>query len=326
MIFISTSYPIIMNNTKIRAYSDMRHAFAWLTVVWIGYVALTLLAPAAEAVSRYGLTLAQTNLLRLTIVVPYFLIWSAALFGVVWFRRYSRLIKDAPEHKGFLTITLGLFMLLLVVVVPSVIATIFTYFPHSHTAQIFNIILRNYLTIVLYGTGFWYLYQASRSLIHSIGGVEWAGVYRPVVLAALAILTFIYVWLVFQNPFRSISTDPLIQPTYALPDWLIVLTVIVPYVLIWFFGGLAILNFWSYAKTVTGIIYRKSFLSLATGLTATISLLIGLQFLSQATQSLNHATIKIVLIIIYLILLAIAIGYLLIARGARKLVEIEEVK
>lgn len=326
MIFITSTYPIIMNYPKIRAKTDMKYAFSWLVVIWVAYVALTLLAPAAEAVNRYGLTLAQTNLLRLTILVPYFLIWSAALFGVIWFRRYASLIKDAPEHKSVVKIALGLFMLLLVIVVPALVTTIFTYYPNVESAQIFSIILRNYLSIVLYGAGFWYLYQASRGLLKSIGGAEWASFYRPIILAALGILSFIYIWLVFQNPFRSISLDSMIRPTYGLPDWLIVLTVIVPYILIWFIGCLTILNFWSYAKSVNGIIYRQSFVSLANGLTVTILLLIGLQFLSQATQSLNHATIQAVLVIIYVILFAIAVGYLLIARGARKLAEIEVVE
>jgi hypothetical protein len=315
-----------MEKPQLRLKSDMLRALGWICLIWIVYVGFTLMAPATQAVSRYGLTLTQANILRIAIVLPVFFIWITVLFSVVRFRRYTGLVVDSPEEMGFRKITKGLFMLLLVIVVPGFVTVFATYYPHSELIQQVCIIIRNYLTIIFYMAGFIYLWQASRHLLRTVKGIDWGEKYRTITLAGVGALTFIYTWFIFQNDYRSSSNDPLVLPTYGLPDILIILTIVIPYLLIWLFGSMAVLNMWSYAKEVPGIIYRQTFKSLAEGLTVTVILLIGLQFLSQANASLSHSTLKVILVIIYLLLLLIAAGYLMIARGAGKLAAIEEIE
>jgi hypothetical protein len=315
-----------MMTGKMQMRTDMRNRLLILLGVWVLYVLLSFLAPQAESVSRAGLTLTQANLLRFTVLLPLLFIWITALFSAVRFQRYSKFIEGSAESRAFKLMTNGLWMLLLVIVVPSFINIVASYYPESETAQQFSTIIRNYVTVGLYLAGFWYLWQASESLLGTIGVQDIKGRMRSGVLAILGILVIVYTWAIFQNPVRYVSTDPIVKATYYLPDAFIILTIIIPYALAWLCGTLAILNIIEYAKRVQGVIYRQTFLSVAYGLAWTVILLIGLQFLSQINAILSHAALKVILVIIYLLLLAIAAGYLLIARGAQKLTVIEEIK
>ncbi len=316
-----------MDLRKIRPQSDMKMFLAWLGVVVIAYVLLTLLAPPAATVNRYGLTLAQTQLLRISYILPLIFIWTTAMLSVVWFRRYTRLLKGSTEEDAFRKITRGLWMLLLVIVVPSLVTAIANFYPADMAVQKGAVILRNYLSIGFYLVGFWYLWKASKSLLKTVNVLPHVtSPYQNWAVIAIATLAVIYTWAVLNNPFRTVSSDPLVKATYYLPDILIVFTILIPYVLVWILGIITVINVLTYAKFVSGVIYRQTFSYVARGLTFTIGLLIGLQFLSQANAALSRAALSVILIIIYILLLAIAIGYVLIARGARRLAVIEEVE
>jgi hypothetical protein len=296
-----------------------------LVVLWLIYGALTLVAPGHQATSRYGLTPTELNLLRLTILLPYLFIWLSALTAILHFKAYRPLLGNSAESVGFKKIIRGLWLLLLVLMVPSFINLISTFF-HESAATIKSVaIVSSYITIALYMVAFWQLFRASQILNKTL---ELHGKYqklvRPSVFITIAALAGVYVWLVFSNPFRTASSDPLIRATYFLPDSLIVLTILIPYILMWFYGSLAVANFMSFSQNVAGVIYRKAFRYAAYGLMAVIMLSIALQFLSQSGGYLGHATVKAIIGIIYLILFALAVAYTLIARGARKLTAIEK--
>src|SRR4051812_22837765 len=105
----------------------------------------------------------------------------------------------------------------------------------------FVIIFSNYVTVILYLLALLYILRASRKLNASIkpGGWYYKSV-RSVVVPIVTVISAVYVWLVFRNPFRTVSSDPLVRPTYFLPDWLIVLTIVAPYIFIWLCGSLAV--------------------------------------------------------------------------------------
>jgi hypothetical protein len=217
-------------------------------------------------------------------------------------------------------------MMFFVIVLPGFVTIVANFYPHDMEWQKWGVIVRGYMTVIFYLFGFWYLWQGSRDLLKAVNGSELSNKWQNFLVGALAALAVFYTWAVLNNPFRSVSSDPLVKATYYLPDILIMLTIVIPYVLIWIMGGTAIINVLSYTKRVPGVIYKQAFSSLAYGLTFTIVLLIVLQFLSQANASIGHAAFSVILVIIYPLLLAIAIGYLLIARGARKLAAIEEIQ
>ena len=76
---------------------------------------------------------------------------------------------------------------------------------------------------------------------------------------------------------------------------------------------------------IPGILYKKALRNLADGVFVAISAIITLRIIVSMTAWFESRTLKIILLIIYLLLLVIAVGYVFIARGAKKLDTIEEV-
>lgn len=139
------------------------------------------------------------------------------------------------------------------------------------------------------------------------------------------VFALLYTWFVFQNRYRTVSDNPLIQPVYYLSDSLIATTIIVPYVVAWLLGSLAASNILSYSHHAPGSIYRLFLKRFAIGSVLVISLSAFLQVISQFSEFWATLGLGSILILIYVILLVLLVGYGLIASGARRLARIEEV-
>ena len=132
-----------------------------------------------------------------------------------------------------------------------------------------------------------------------------------------------YLVLVFTNPDRRVSSEPNLNPTFGLPDSLILLTVALPYMAAWLFGMLAILGLYRYTDQTGGIIYKHLFKKLALGLTILISLTIVLQFLVQFASYWATAGLSALLGLVALIYLLLIVAHVQVANGARQLNIIE---
>ena len=315
-----------MHSIRTKLRSPGAVAYTVLVVVWLVYAGLSLLAPVNKSLERYHISVHQYHLLRATIYLPLLFIWWAVLFGALRFNRYAQMVAGTPEGQGFKKIALGLWVLLASIIVPSFVAFIASFNPDSVIVEKYVAITRNYLTVILYLVAFWQILQAARVLSGSVeGGGLTAQRARPMVIAVLVLLSAVYVGLVFNNEFRTFSNDPIIKPVYYLPDLLILLTVIIPYIFAWLWGSLAVLHIAVFARKVPGTIYRKAFRSVACGLVIITVFLIMVQLISQARGFFSQASLPIVLGIIYILLIVIGIGYVSIARGARALATIEKV-
>ncbi len=309
----------------IAKFSKQKYFIA-LFAVWVVYGVVSILAPTTVTANRYAISATQANLIRITILLPYLLIWGAGLFAVLRFRQYSSFVASAPEGKSFRHITNGLWMLFLVIIIPPFVSLVAAYNPDSALVQKVVTIIRNYITIALYLGAFWYLLTASHDLKEVVNVREHNRHISMVAMILIVVLAIAYCWTVFNNPFRTTSSDALIRPTYYLNDWLITLTVVIPYFLIWLWGASTVVNMRTLAKQMPGVVYRKAFLPIVQGLGITVTLLIGLQFLTQAGNYFGHAGLRVVLLIVYVLFIIIALGYLLVARGAKELTAIEEVE
>jgi hypothetical protein len=315
-----------MRDSFLELLKEKKVYFLVLGIVWAIYGIVTILAPGAEAVTRYGLTLFQTNLLRVTILLPYLLIWAASLYSVLHFHAYTKLIKISPEKKAFENITLGLMFLFAEVVLPAFVNLIGAYFPDSFTIQKIVTVVRNDLTVLLYLFSFYFLWQASREFLKIF--LQNSPAAKPkyeIVSIVTALLSVIFIFCVISNPYRTSSPTSLIKPTYYLNDLSIFITIVIPYIIVWLLGLLTIKNIRTFATEVQGVIYKKTFSATAKGLSIIISLVIALQFLSQATTFFGHAHISIILLIIYIIFFLIAGGYLYLAKAANALTSIEKI-
>ncbi len=305
---------------------QMRPALIAVVTLWLAYCILSILAPSSGAEERYHITSLRLAFLQGTFFIPLLVIWLAAMFAIVRFVRYTSIIEGSPESAGFKKLCYGLRALFLVLIIPSFINLVAMYNPESGAADKYTSIVRNYSTIVLYLFAFWQLWHGSKILnITSTKEQGSAPKARIIAFVITATLSAVYVWLIFQNPFRTSSTDLLVKPAYYLPDWLIVLTIIIPYIAIWTMGSVAVINLIAFAKRVPGIMYRRAILWVSWGLSLIVLLLVALQLLNQLGGYFGRAKLETLLGIIYLLLLVMVVTYLFIARGARALTALEEV-
>jgi hypothetical protein len=133
----------------------------------------------------------------------------------------------------------------------------------------------------------------------------------------------LYCYLTFRR-FDPSSLGSTNNP-YALPIWLMLLTVIIPYLYAWFVGLLAAYEITTYTKQVRGVLYKQALHLLVIGLLAVIIGSITLQYVSSVAPAAGHLTLNYRLLLITLFRVVDGIGFVLIAIGALRLRKIEEV-
>jgi hypothetical protein len=119
---------------------------------------------------------------------------------------------------------------------------------------------------------------------------------------------------------KNVSPNP-----YRLPVWLILLTIIAPYLYAWLMGLFAVFDISQYRRAVRGVFYKKALRLIGTGTTFVILASISLQWLSSTSRYLRRINLNWTLVATYFILITFAIGFIMIAAGAAKLKKIEEV-
>jgi hypothetical protein len=291
----------------------------WLGVcAWVAYFMLTMLAPVRS--NTYHLTALQIGLLQLTIVVPVLIIWVIALRGATRFHHYAAIIRDSPDGKALRLISIGLFFLILNFISQSLIGATRPYFVGTDFIYP-SVFLRNQLPVALTLIAFGCILAGSRRLgqtsLHPLTKDRLLSTLLPYVL-----LSAIFAWWFYSN-LQHVTTGGV--PNYALPGKAPFYTLAVPYIISWLMGILAIAHIAEYTRHVKGIIYRKALRSLAHGISAVLAFSILLQMLSVATIFILHLSLTNVLILLYVLLFMYALGFVLIDRGARKLIQIENV-
>jgi uncharacterized membrane protein len=80
-----------------------------------------------------------------------------------------------------------------------------------------------------------------------------------------------------------------------------------------------------YAKKIKGLLYKRALNRLAAGIATVIGSSIFIQFINIVFAYKNNGSLGSLLVLIYLLLAVEAIGYILIASGAKNLKRIEEI-
>jgi hypothetical protein len=304
-----------------------KKVYVFLGLAILVYAGLVFGTPTdPEALARYHMTTFEARLLSLTIVVPISLIWFFAFYGYVAFRDYARVIKKGVDGKAFSEISTGLAILAVGLPTSTIISSLVRIVTDANERLIPSMtVLNHYVNIAVTLFAFWYIHKGA-SRLQKITKQEPQGKEWSLLLGGFMALALTYVYLVLTNPARN-TAEPTLngQSIFYLPDWLIVTTIILPYLYIWYVGLVSgfYVNF--YQKKVNGIIYKTSFRFLALGLIGVIGGSILRQYLTATSNLLADLRLAPLLVLIYTLLIAIAIGFVLIAIGARKLKHIEEV-
>lgn len=287
-------------------------------LLWAAYAGLALLAPLAR--NPYHLTLSQRDLLQLTIIVPLLVIWLVAAHGAASFQRYAWLIRGSADGRALQLISVGLMILVAFYILQSLLTEIPLYF--SGKWQLYPLLmLANHVPVMLALLGFLVILAGAWKLrdltVRRLAPGGLAAIVFP-----YAVLGLLFAWL-FSRSLPG-APDQNGIPKFAEPGQMPVVTVAIPYLFAWLAGILAITIIAEYARTIHGTIYRRALKDLVRGLTGVLGFSIVIQLVQLSSGVFAGLRLGVILFILYSLIVLYAVGFLFIARGARKLSLIEE--
>lgn len=297
----------------------LRWRFAVLILLlWGVYCGITLLTPQDPAVDKYQLSTLALNLLIVSVSLPYLICWLFAVSGWLHLREFAHKQPRGAERNGFTKIAYGLLALVASLVVPTLIRAVYMYVSHDSTSAGWNI-FNNYMGIFFPLLGFFLMFVGSAQIASQITPKVTRIAKTTTVFFPVALFSVFYLLMIFANPTRRISLDPAVQPTYFLPDSLIIGTIILPVIATWFLGLLLVLNlehYSHYSKTIN----RPGLVSFYNGIIIIVATTILTQVLASLGDSrFANLNLGVLLAIVYAFLGLLALGFGLIARGAKKL-------
>lgn len=299
-------------------------AYGLLGLAAIGYAVATVRTPIGPRAHTYDLTIEQIRMLQLSLVLPIIAVWFTALWGSLRFKAYAASIYEGADGRALNSIANGLLVLVAQLSIGGLLQSTSKYLLHWFTAATITITI-NYVAVVLSLIAFALMYRGAWQLAKLVNFKD----YRRSKVSAfiiLAIVGILYGWVLAHNPDRLRSLDPGNIVPYYLPDWLLLTTIVLPYILTWGFGLLAAGGIRSYQRNAVGILYRRPLRLLANGLATIIFSLILLQLITALGPSLVHLGLQSILGLLYGLILVYAAGHVMVALGARRLAKIEEVR
>ncbi len=293
-------------------------------ILAVSYLFLLLILPANKiAKQQYNLSEVGYHVLLFIVVLPLFLIWFGAFYSYARLRQYSESITNSPEGQDFSKLAKGFTWLAWGAVLTSIVSLILNSIANDHPG--FHgtaLIIANYLTLAVPLIGYHFLAFGARGLTTRAKVVS-NGLSAKIWVGFFALIAVVYFWLTVQhvNLDSFTSTDN----AYYLPAWLLIVSVVIPYLYTWFIGFRAAHDMYLYSKYVDGLLYKKAMRSLAFGFVAVIDSSIAVQYLRSAVPRTGRLSLNVVLLLINIIYIFMATGYIFISIGARRLRKIEEI-
>lgn len=297
--------------------------FALLAVVYLG---LVIFLPAnATTLTRYNLSAAHARNLNLGVALPYIVIWFVAFFGYIKLKNYSQIIIKSVDGKALSRISDGLLVLAIGLPVSAILSRILGYIGRSQAHLLPTTTIASiYIDLLIGLLATTIIFIGAKHLVDTVNNkIKTEPSYAVMISLALVGTPFIY--LTLTNPVRQFPSEELGRAAYYLPDALIVITVILPLLVAWYMGLTAVYYILAYRKYVKGVIYRSALGFLASGLVFIILARIAIRYLTSLNTVISQWSLNYLLIAVYILLVLIAIGFMLIAKGTKKLKMIEEV-
>jgi hypothetical protein len=264
--------------------------------------------------------------LQFTIYIPTLFIWLCAAYGAFNLSQYARVVKTTKDGAGMYPLSVGVNLMVAYLLLSSPLNLVRTYMQGSVTAIPPLTIATNLLAVVFYLAAFIFLYQGSKKLLSQFHGARSNRIIVFLGLVLVAIFMIYYVQSIFTNPTRTVSAGQDRPASYFLTDPLIVASVVIPYLAIWVLSVLTIANLHTVSQKMMGVVYKKGLMRILLGLGGiVVGTILTQGFASLGSERLIDLGLQSILILIYILLLAIALGYWMIARGSAQLRTIESV-
>ncbi len=288
------------------------------------YLVLICTLPANKIVmDAYNLTAGQYRILFFLVQLPYVIIWFTAFYGYSNLQKYTNSIKKSAECEDFRLITRGVKYLAFGMPLISLIAICLNSISNSN--QGFTptaVITVNYLSLIVPLLAYTSIRKGTHGLAER-AKVKFSIADTRSIMIILVIIGVAYCYFTF----RRLNLDSLgaSDNPYFLPAWLMIGTVIIPYLFAWFSGLLAAYEMVLYSRQVQGVLYRQSMRLLSLGIVGIIAGGVGLQYLRTVLPRTGYISISNGLVWSYIFYVVLAIGFSLLIMGAIRLKRIEDV-
>ncbi|MBC7708361.1 hypothetical protein H7Y63_03995 [Polaromonas sp.] len=288
------------------------------------YILLAMVLPANKvAQSAYHLSSLQYHILLLLVILPVVGIWYAAFYGFTKLHDYAQAIQSSKEGEHFKDLARGCgwlaYGLPATAITSILVNSVANSYPRYHSTAV---IINNYLHLILPLIAFTILSKCARNLTDQANLRLSLGRARSIIIL-FASLGVIYCYLIFENiDLISLASS---NNAYFLPVWLVVLSLVIPFLYSWFVGLLAAYEMVLFSQKSKGLLYRRSLRGLGYGIAAVIVSSCALQYVTSIVPRTGLLSLSSVLVAIYAIQIIAAIGYTLIAISAVRLKRIEEV-
>ena len=305
-----------------------KNYYYWLLVVLVLIYLATIfiLKPNSATLTHYNISPNQLRMLSLAIIIPSVIIWFAAFYGWVNISKYAGKIKNSHDGKGFSYLAAGSIVLGVSMPIVGLISRLLTYLAEQQIiTQALATIINTHITVLYTLVGFTLLFMGARHLLATIKKAQVPKSHTIGVAVVLVLISVPYIIATLVNPSRAVPTGPAMTATYYMSDPWILATIVLPYILVWIFGFYAALYLHAYYQNVRGKLYRKSLMKLTVGFFVVILSTIFLQFLTAASSMIYGWSVGAVMLIVYMLIFIIAVGYVYVALGAKGLVKLEEV-
>lgn len=288
------------------------------------YVGLIFVLPANKTVLHaYGLEPIEYHILLLLVAVPYVLVWLGAFLAYARLQQYTKLLKKTPEGVDFQNITQGIkylaYGLPLVAVLSICLNSIGNNVSELKAA---SIIVINYLSLAVPLIAYSSMRKGTHGLVERAKLRFSLNDMRTIVMV-LVLIGVGYCYFTFKK--LNLESIGSADNPYYLPAWLMITTVIIPYLYAWFSGLLAAYELVIFSRQVQGVLYRQAVRWVASGMVAVVAGGIGLQYLRTVVPRTGHLSINTALLFAFTTYVILIVGFVLLIVGASKLKKIEEV-
>lgn len=299
--------------------SKYKSAFFWYIVLALTYLILSLTLPVnSHTLSQLHINLNQYRALVFVVILPYIVIWGTAFYSYTQMSAYTKLLGDAKERPAFYDITRGITVLAWGLAIPAIISTILKAVVAKHQNLEESVtIINNYITLLVPLIAFTLIGNGTRrlsDLVHTRPGKN-----------GMRLFALLFIALGVYYAFLTLSARKYHGNPYHLSREVTMLTIIIPYLYAWFLGFMNCYEIALFAKKIKGLLYKRALNMLGAGIATVIGSTIFLQFITIAFAYKSTNSLGSILVLVYLLLVIEAVGYYLIASGAKKLKRIEEI-
>lgn len=290
------------------------------------YVLITFNTPPdPTSLQLLGISVLQLRLINLSFLIPVVAIWFLAFYGFSTVKDYALKITGNPDGRAFNKLASGLMVLGFTLPMSSIISASLNYLTRAYPDFIAaSVITNRYISLILAALAITLIYQGSKGLVALVIKDSVRPNYLWCAIVAV-IMGGVYAYLALTNMASSTPDPDTNLGIYYLPSWLIVTTIIIPHICIWYFGLKSAVLILFYKKRVQGILYARALSRLAAGIGIVVcSSMVSQLFTAVSTQFVKWG-VQPLLAFAYVLVVITGIGYVLIALGAKKLKKIEEV-